>query len=118
MKHFIFLLIATALFTACESDAGFLRSESPNGLNAIELKATKVIAEPMQVSVEYIGGGKRTAQKVQLYAGSISEENVSFLWATEDDCSITFIEQDGTKKGLLVAQTNGVVGYQSFPIED
>ncbi len=117
MKNILSLLLPFIL-VSCNLDAGSLKSASPNVANSVELSATKTISEPMEVTVKYLSKGEATSQKVQIYASEINDENVEILWATEVDCNISFVEQDGTKKGLLISNTNGVIGFQSYLIEE
>ncbi|HAS34900.1 MAG TPA: hypothetical protein DCS15_00330 [Flavobacteriales bacterium] len=118
MKKLLFFLILPLIILACNQEVGTMSSVSPTGEHQVELSASKTIAEPMQVTVKYSSKGKVTAQKVQVFASEINYENADILWATDVDCNISFLEQDGTKKGLLISNTNGVIGFQSYLIED
>ena len=118
MKKLLLNLLFPLMSFSCNLDVGSMKSESPTGEFSVELSATKTLAEAMEVTVTYVFNGKSTAQKLKIYASEINEENVNILWATDADCNISFLEQDGTKSGLLISNTNGVIGFQSYLIEE
>ena len=104
MKHIIFVLMGLILFS-CTKDLGTL--SSTNNVMKIELSATKVIADPMKVSLKVHRDGKTFDAQFEVFSDELSTETVNFDWRDAEQCVITFQEWDDSPKRVLVGIQHG-----------
>ncbi len=114
MRTVLLLALSALLFVSCESEVGSMETASPDGTISIALSATKIIAEPMVVTMNINVDGKDFERQLQVYNSEISEETVLINWPSETECRMIFLEQDGAKKGLYVRRRLDGVEIASF----
>lgn len=100
--QFILISLFSLLFlVGCETESSELfETKSPNGNISITAQGTTSIIplEPWRVDIKMTMKDKEPISSfVEVYADSLSNDNVKFTWKSENECIITLIQRDGQK---------------------
>ncbi len=99
---FLCLVVLTGFLFSCGSTkTEQLNSESPDKSNVIKVSGTRSIGlDPFQASIIIKGFEQSDTLVTEIYARDLTKENVTFNWADNTSCVLTFIQQDDSKRVL------------------
>ncbi len=102
---FTLCLILTTLFiSSCgENTTKELISNSSNNVNQLKVSGNRVMSvDPFKTSIIINGYEQSDTLMTEIYARNFTEENVKFNWSGNDQCTLTFIQQDDTERKLNI----------------
>lgn len=99
----IFPLIVIFIFASCEKKVTTIKSISPDGAIEIEINGVKSsIASPWMLTINAKKDGQVSSVETEMYTEKPGVDNILFDWASNTRCTITIIEQDGTRRTVPV----------------
>lgn len=105
--QFILISLFSLLFlVGCGSESSeVFETKSPDGKISITAQGTTSVIplEPWRVDIKMTMEGKEPIESfVEVYADSLSTDNVKFTWKSEHECLITLTQRDGQKVNVPV----------------
>jgi predicted metalloprotease len=103
--HFYFTIFITTLFlSSCgENTTKELVSGSPDKINLVKVSGKRVMSvDPFQTSIIINGFDQSDTLMTEIYARNLTAENVLFDWKETNQCILTFIQQDDTKRTMVI----------------
>ena len=99
-----FIFVILLFQTACGGGKNFeLSSTSPNAKAEVKLSGTKAnFADPYMVDITIKGYQQDRTISREIYASQLSTENTKIEWKDDNNCLITFQQQDDTTIKLSV----------------
>jgi hypothetical protein len=94
----IMILISCGSKTSSE-----MKSTSPDGKTTISVNGDKPsFGDPWQAKIKIKTSKDEKEVTTEIFAGELNNDNVKFIWQTNDQCRIVFSQQDDTQRNLLV----------------
>jgi hypothetical protein len=98
-SYFLSILAAFILLSCGVTKTQELVSESSDKSNQVKLSGKRETSfDPFQTTVIINGFGQTDTLITEIFAKDLKKETVSFLWADNNSCTITFIQQDDSKR--------------------
>jgi hypothetical protein len=109
----IFILFLIMTFAACGSKTSTeMSSKSPEGQTIISINGNKPsFGDPWNAVIKIKTSSDQKELVTEIFASELNSENVKFIWEANDRCRVTFIQQDDTKKNLLVEADSSHITY-------
>lgn len=113
---YFLMLISAVVFGACgKAGSANLSSASPSGGTKVSVVGSKAsFAEPFLVSIAIENGNKRREFQTEIYAGDLNNENVVFEWLADNECRLTFTQQDNTMLVLKIKVQDNEITVQEM----
>jgi hypothetical protein len=101
--YLCFLLSAGLLFSCGSTKTQELVSESSDKSSQIKISGNRGTSfDPFQTSIIINGFGKSDTLITEIYATDLTKETVKFDWKDNTTCTLTFIQQDDSKRSMSV----------------
>jgi len=102
---FTLSLSLTILFiSSCgENATKEIISSSSDNTNQIKVSGNRVMSvDPFQTSIIINGFDQSDTLMTEIYARDFTEENVKFNWTENNQCKLTFIQQDDSERSMNI----------------
>jgi hypothetical protein len=101
--YFLYTLCTIFMISCGANKTQELISESSDKSNNIKISGSRQTSmDPFQTSITYTGYGQTKTVVTEVFAGDLTKENVLFSWSDNNNCSLTFIQQDDTKRTMNI----------------
>lgn len=101
-KLFLAAIVLFTIASCSEEVKDAVSSTSPNKKITITVSAKREMPlSPWQTEVVAAGIGLKGNISFEFYAKEVSDKTVSFVWDKDKTCTITFHQQDDTKRIFL-----------------
>ena len=102
-SYFLSILAAFILLSCGVTKTQELVSESSDKSNQVKLSGKRETSfDPFQTTVIINGFGQTDTLITEIFAKDLKKETVSFVWVDNNSCTITFIQQDDSKRVMEV----------------
>ncbi|MBL0310779.1 MAG: hypothetical protein IPP77_14230 [Bacteroidetes bacterium] len=100
MKSTTFILLFSLLLASCAEERNdAVKSQSPDGHITLTVSAKRESAfSPWSTNLVAQGEGLKGNISFEFYAKDINDETVKFEWEGSETCTVTFMQQDDTKR--------------------
>lgn len=100
MKNTIIISILILFLASCsEERKDAVKSQSPDGRITLTVSASRESAlSPWKTDLVATGTGLKGNITFEFYGKDVTAETVKFEWSGNEQCLITFIQQDDTKR--------------------
>ncbi len=111
MRIVVILLTAIALnLSSCTTEFGPIVSQGPEEEMKIEITGSGMTAEPAHLTMTVEYASKQIESQFEVFSSDVSDETVSFEWASPTECKVIFEEWDESPREVLVKkQLDGVL---------
>jgi hypothetical protein len=90
-----------------------IQSTSPNGAANIQLLAEKpTFADPFKVNILIKSDSLSEKAGIEIFAGDLTDENVTFRWTDDQHCTLEIEQQDGIKRSFAIVVSNNNIGLR------
>ncbi|HVD99371.1 MAG TPA: hypothetical protein VNB90_14275 [Cytophagaceae bacterium] len=97
------LLVTGFLFSCSGTKTQELISKSSDQKAQIKVSGFRAIAfDPFQATIIIDGFGQSDTLVTEIYAKDLSNETVKFDWVDEANCTLSFVQQDDSKRTMQV----------------
>ncbi len=101
--YFLYLLCTGILFSCGNTKTKEITSESADKQNKIKIWGNRGTSlDPFQTSIVVNGYGQSDTLMTEIYAQDLNKESVAFSWTDNNSCTVTFIQQDDSKRNMNV----------------
>lgn len=100
----LLVVLCTVFLLSCGSTTKDIISESADKSCQVKISGSRMTSlDPFKVEIVATGNGLSNTLMAEIMSSDLTSENVSISWSDNSNCTITFTERDGTKKGTGVA---------------
>src|ERR1700743_1158943 len=102
-SYFLCILAASVLLSCGVTKTQELVTESSDKSNQVKLSGKRETSfDPFQTTVIINGFGQTDTLVTEIFAKDLNKETVSFVWADNNKCNITFTQQDDSKRVMEI----------------
>lgn len=97
------IVLPLTFLLSCVNKEKTIKNVSPDGAIEIVINGKKTsIASPWALAINAKKDGEVNTVETEMYVEEPNNENILFNWTSNSRCTITLIEQDGTKRTIPV----------------
>jgi hypothetical protein len=101
--YFLYMLFASIMLSCGSKKTEEVTSESSDKQNKIKIWGNRGTSfDPFQASIVVNGYSQSDTLMTEIYAKELNNETISFSWADNNSCTITFTQQDDSKRNMNV----------------
>jgi hypothetical protein len=101
--YFLYILCSGIILSCGSNKTQEITSESSDKQNKIKIWGNRGTSfDPFQASIVVNGYNQSDTLMTEIYAKELNNETINFSWTDNNNCTITFIQQDDSKRIMNV----------------